>query len=250
MPVGQPFVVLPVTDSTNNYAMGQVKAGLAGAGAVFLALEQTAGKGQRGRSWAAKAGENIMMSAVLAPEGFSASNPFPLSAAVALGCYHFFKTYGSAEMTRIKWPNDLYWQDRKAGGILIENLLGANGAWKWAIVGMGLNINQAQFPPELPNPVSLKQITGKEHDIVQLARELCHCVQSSLDLLHQKGPAHLLEQYNEWLYKKGEKVWLKKDQVIFETTIVGVTARGELHTRDAMERVFTHGEVEWVKREA
>lgn len=249
MPVGQPFVVLPVTDSTNNYAMGQVKAGLAGAGAVFLALEQTAGKGQRGRSWAAKAGENIMMSAVLAPEGLSASNPFPLSAAVALGCYHFFKTYGSAEMTRIKWPNDLYWQDRKAGGILIENLLGANGAWKWAIVGMGLNINQAQFPPELPNPVSLKQITGKEHDIVQLARELCGSVQGALDELVTKGAPYLIGQYNECLYKRGETIRLKKGQAIFETTVIGVSQHGELITRDTQERAFAHGEVEWMRNE-
>src|ERR1043166_10157738 len=73
--------------------------------------------------------------------------------------------------------NDLYWQGRKAGGILIDNIVMSQetgvGSWKWAIVGIGININQTSFSNDLPNPVSLKQITGKNYDPLTLARELC-----------------------------------------------------------------------------
>lgn len=121
--IGQRLIILPVIDSTNNYAMGQATAGQAGHGTVYFALEQTAGKGQRGKTWLTTPGENIMMSVVIQPQALKTSQQFLLSAAIALGCYDFFKNYAGEE-TRIKWPNDLYWRDRKAGGILIESRLG------------------------------------------------------------------------------------------------------------------------------
>ena len=119
-PIGQPFIILPSVDSTNNYAMAQSRAGLAMHGTAYLAMEQTNGKGQRGKSWTSKPGENIMLSVVLEPKGLTIGNQFILSASVALACYDFLKKYTDPEMTRIKWPNDLYWQDRKAGGVLVE----------------------------------------------------------------------------------------------------------------------------------
>ena len=118
--IGQRLIILPVIDSTNNYAMGQATAGKAGHGTVYFTLEQTAGKGQRGKTWLATPGENIMMSVVIEPHPLKTSQQFLLSAAIALGCYDFFKNYAGDE-TSIKWPNDIYWRDRKAAGILIES---------------------------------------------------------------------------------------------------------------------------------
>jgi BirA family biotin operon repressor/biotin-[acetyl-CoA-carboxylase] ligase len=115
--IGQRLIILPSIDSTNNYAMGQANAGLAGHGTVYFALEQTAGKGQRGKSWITTVGENIMMSVVIEPQSLKINDQFLLSAAIALGCYDFFKSYAGDEIS-IKWPNDIYWRDRKAGGYL------------------------------------------------------------------------------------------------------------------------------------
>lgn len=246
-PAAQPFIVLPVTDSSNNYAMAQVKAGLAVPGTAYLALEQTAGKGQRGRSWQAAPGVNIMMSRIIDPAPLALGEQFALSAAIALGCYDFFKKYAGAEDCRIKWPNDLYWQDRKAGGILIENLLSASGEWKTAIAGTGINLNQAAFPESVSGAVSLLQITGKTHDLWEMAGELYHALTVRLETLHTGGIDTLLEAYNQALYRNGEYIKLRKDGVVFETRVKGVNGQGQLITADPVERCWDHGSVEWVR---
>lgn len=249
--IGQPFIVLPTVDSTNNYAMAQAQKGLASHGSVYLALEQTAGRGQRGKHWLAQPGENIMLSVVLQPKQLIIGNPFILSASVALACFDFFNPLSGEEDCRIKWPNDLYWQDRKAGGILIESSSrpSTNNEIEpdWTvIVGIGININQVRFDPVIRNPVSLKQITGREWDIVDLARNLCDCLQKRWEESLESNPARLLEQYNRILYKLNEPVRLKKGSASFETTIKGVDARGRLQTFDFMPREFDSGEVEWI----
>lgn len=123
---------------------------------------------------------------MIKPAFLGIGQQFQLSAAVAVAVEAFFRKYAFDE-TKVKWPNDLYWQDRKAGGILIENVISGSGTWEWAIVGIGININETRFPPELPNPVSLKQITGKEFDPGQLARELCGHLDSAYRQLETEG---------------------------------------------------------------
>lgn len=244
--IGQPLTILPSVDSTNNYAMARAAAGAAGHGSAYFALEQTAGKGQRGRQWLANPGENIILSTVIQPAELPFHQQFPLSAAMALACYDFFKNYAGEE-TCIKWPNDIYWRDRKAAGILIENRLDTGrGAWQWAIVGMGVNINQVKFGDGHKNPVSLKQITGKTFDMLELTKELCSHQEFWWQRLRAEGVEAVLAAYQEALYKAGETVKLKKDNVVFETKVCGVTLAGELHTEDVMDRYFGVGEVEWV----
>ncbi len=236
------FNILDSVDSTNNYAMARVHAGLAKHGEFWFSKEQTAGKGQRGKSWVSDANMNIAMSLVLAPGKLKIAEPFHLSAAIACICFDFFKQYAGVE-TKIKWPNDIFWRDRKAGGILIENVF-AGRSWKWSVVGIGININQTNFCDEILHAVSLKQITGKQFDIIGLAKELHQMLISGLTEL--KPAKQVLDLYNEHLYKKNKKVSLKKDTQKFETVIKEVTAHGRLVTVDALEREFNFGEVEWV----
>jgi len=247
-PIGQPFIVLASIDSSNNYAMAQVRAGMATAGTVYLAMEQTHGRGQRGKSWVANPGENIMISVVLQPKWLITGNPFGLSATAALGCYDFFKNLAGDDSTRIKWPNDLYWQDRKAGGILIETLSAETGPPepKFAIIGIGINVNQTTFDPGLPNPVSLKQITGRQWDVLELARELCACLQKRYEELEDGHLAQITTDYNNALFKRHQAVHLKKDSAVFETIIQGVSPDGKLMTKDVVERTFNFGEIEWL----
>ena len=167
-----------------------------------------------------------------------------LSAAIALACYRFFSNYAGDE-TKIKWPNDLYWRDRKAGGILVENVLKGQD-WKFAIAGMGININQTSFPEHLLNPVSLKQITGKTFDPLNLAKELCLKIDEVLNEMKSGGTENIIQQYNTVLYKRNEKVKLKKSIAVFETIIREVKSDGLLITEDTMVRSFDFGEVEWV----
>lgn len=255
-PLGRPFVELQSVGSTNNYALDRIHAGLAQHGEAIFAHEQQAGKGQRGRAWASEKGSNIALSIVANPRPFRAEQQFQLSAAVAIAVHDFFSRYAGDE-TKIKWPNDLYWQDRKAGGILIESVIGNRAtetggsdstAWKWAVIGVGININQTVFPAALTNPVSLKQITGKTFDALLLAKELCACIdQRFYQLCHHGFPA-IFEQYQSRLYKKDQRVKLKKENRIFEVIIKSVTASGRLVVQHGTEEEFDLGEVEWLTR--
>jgi len=243
--IGDSFIELESVDSTNNYAMALAIAGKAPHGTLVFAHDQWAGKGQRGKTWNSTPGANIILSAVLEPVAFPLSAAFGLSVAVALACRDLFGAHAGSDDTTIKWPNDIYWNDRKAGGILIENHLQGD-LWVYAIVGIGININQVEFPPTARNPVSLRQITGRSFDTIGLARDLGRYLDRRYSQWEAgRGPA-LLEAYNDVLYRRGEEVRLRKDNAVFTTRIERVTPQGQLVTQDVLERRFNFGEVEWV----
>ena len=182
--LGVPLIELSTIDSTNIYAMAQIKEGLAKSGSCFRADYQTQGKGQHGRVWESSKGQNILCSYILELEKLDAlkkwapTDQIGFSAAIALGIRAFFDAHTNGD-TKIKRPNDIYWCDRKAGGILIENLLKGT-AWTWSVIGIGININQTVFSPEAPNPVSLKQITGLDWDILSLQETLSKALNKSI----------------------------------------------------------------------
>src|SRR6188474_1138078 len=137
-------------------------------GMAIFSHEQTAGKGQRGKNWASEKGSNIALSILLNPYPLSVPDQFKLSVCIAVSVWDLFSKYAGDE-TKIKWPNDLYWRDRKAGGILIENVIQSSppvsdlvgrqlsvadtkkpieNKWQWAVIGIGININQTNFPDD------------------------------------------------------------------------------------------------------
>ena len=229
--------------------MNMIYEGLAQHGMAVFTHEQSAGRGQRGRSWASERGKNIAISVVISPAALALTNPFKLSASTALAVHDFFSRYAGEE-TSVKWPNDLYWRDRKAGGILIENTIRSNSLeknnWSWAVIGIGININQHSFPEGLSKAVSLKQICGKEFDPLQLAHELCKRLQSRLQQLASEPFQKILHTYNESLFMRGEKVRLKKGTRVFEAVIKEVNEAGQLIARTTLEEQFSFGEIEWV----
>lgn len=251
-PIGSPFIELQSVDSTNNYArklingpeLPESQAGTLHGTAVF-AHEQISGKGRIGKKWMSDKGTNIALSIVIRPGILELTQQFFLSAVTALAVYDLFQKHAD-DHVKIKWPNDLYWQDRKAGGILIESVITSSGKWDWAIIGIGININQVRFAAELHNPVSLKQITGKEYDPVSLAKELCPMLQAYLLELEQKKFDHILALYNEHLYKKGELVKFRKGNRVFEAKICEVKSNGRLVVTHSVEESFDINEIEWL----
>ena len=238
------FSILDCVDSTNNYAMAQAHAGMAIHGSAWFAKEQTAGKGQRGKQWESRRGENIAISIVSMPTGLRPDQLFMLSVAVSLGCFDFF-TAAAGNKTSVKWPNDIFWGDRKAGGILIENIIQGN-TWKYAVIGIGININQIEFNPETANAISLKQITHKDHDIVALAKKLYEAVMKRIEGMNTYTFPSLLQEYNLHLYKLNSLVTLKKAGVIFKAEITGVKDNGKLLTAGITDNEFDFGQVEWL----
>jgi BirA family biotin operon repressor/biotin-[acetyl-CoA-carboxylase] ligase len=244
--IGQPFILLTTVDSTNNYAMAQAHAGMATPGTAYFALEQTAGKGQRGKTWNSEPGQNIIMSLNLSPGRALIDKSFLFSASISLACYDFYKSFAGEETT-VKWPNDLYWRDRKAGGILIENILGVpDKTWKCSIAGIGLNINQTEFGDFRNRAVSLRQITGKEEEVTKLGKQLCTRVQDRLNAFYAADYDGILADYNQALFMRGQQVKLKQGVIVFHTTIKEVDVQGRLIVSDTMERSFGFGEIEWI----
>jgi BirA family biotin operon repressor/biotin-[acetyl-CoA-carboxylase] ligase len=241
--IGQPFIELTEVESTNIYAMEQLQANMAAHGAGFFAHDQTGGKGQHGKSWVAERGMHIALSVIIDPSFLSIAQQFRLSVAMALGAYDLFTKYAGDE-TKIKWPNDIYWRDRKAGGILIENQLKGNN-WQGSVVGIGINLNQVVFPATLTNPVSLKQITGQNFNTVETAKELCSCLDTRYRQLQGSPFENLLKEYNSHLYKAGEEVKLKKGNIVFPCTVKTVSATGELLVSGGPQESFRFGEITW-----
>lgn len=255
-PSSGPFTELNEVSSTNIYAADQVQANMAGHGSAFFAHRQTSGKGRRGKNWYSPAGENVLLSVVLDMKFQPVTQQFPLGMAMALAGFDLFSRY-APEKTSIKWPNDIFWGDRKAGGILIDNIIGAPGtseispvsgssSWKWAIAGIGMNINQQDFPAELSKAGSLKLATGISYDVPALARELHALVLARYEQLKQGETGLLCDEYNRHLYLRQQSVRLKKDSAVFSCRVESVNASGELLVSGAVRDRFSFGEVEWI----
>jgi BirA family biotin operon repressor/biotin-[acetyl-CoA-carboxylase] ligase len=169
--------------------MAQIKAGLAKSGSCYTADFQTNGKGQHGRVWESTKGQNLLCSYILelntldALKNWTPADQIGFSASIALGARAFFAAFAGSE-TKIKKPNDIYFSDRKAGGILIENLVRGQ-EWTWAVIGIGMNINQTEFSPAAlnsvsSNPISLQEITNQSWDIKKMQEHLSDALNDAI----------------------------------------------------------------------
>jgi BirA family biotin operon repressor/biotin-[acetyl-CoA-carboxylase] ligase len=154
-------------DSTNHWLKEQSNKQFLDEGTTVVAEYQTAGKGPRGNRWDSEAGKNITCSLLLYPDFLPVKQHFLLSKVVALGIKDAAEQY--IRPVHIKWPNDIYYQNRKIAGILIENEITGQTIGK-SIVGIGLNVNQEQFSDAAPNAVSIKQILGERKNVTRFRK--------------------------------------------------------------------------------
>lgn len=159
------------TTSTNDYLANLCRESKAKEFYTVVAESQTKGKGQRGNTWESESGKNLTFSIVLYPTALEANKQFILSMLAALACHEALSNY--TDGFSIKWPNDIYWKDKKIGGILIENELEGKYITQ-SIIGIGLNINQETFHSDAPNPVSLKQIIGADANLQEILMKVVH----------------------------------------------------------------------------
>lgn len=167
---------------------------------TIRAGEQTAGRGQAGNSWEAEPGKNLTFSTLLCPDDIPVETFFRLNMLVSLAVTNAIDGKGNIAAT-IKWPNDIYIGDKKVCGILIENILGEK---KYAIAGVGLNVNQRVFVSNAPNPTSLVLETGHEWPLEPLLEQIIAEMKALRPLLHE--PEELKRQYMRRLYRR-EGYW-------------------------------------------
>ncbi len=192
------YIKVSQTASTNTY-LSRLAATLPG-GTVIYTPSQTAGRGQKGNSWESEDGKNLTFSHLLKRPPVKARDQFYLSEAAALAVVEAL-TAEAGDGFSVKWPNDVYWHDKKACGMLIENSLDGSDI-ATSIVGIGINVNQERFLSDAPNPVSLINITGHEHDLMALLGRVCSRIERFVDSLSDEDARKSLhQQYMAALYR-------------------------------------------------
>lgn len=170
-------------------------------GDAVIALNQAEGRGQRGRSWESAPGKNLTFSIVLEPVFLPAATQFLLSEAVALAVADTLSFYGLSP--RIKWTNDIYVGDKKICGILLEHEL-KDGNVSRTVAGIGINVNQAEFPDWVPNPTSLLLETGIGRDVMEVFDVFDAKFTARYATLENGGGEAVSREYNDMLYRRGE----------------------------------------------
>lgn len=194
---------------------------------------QTAGRGQTGNGWESEPDKNLICS-ILLPN----KNLYFLNIAVSVAIIRLI-----GEPFTIKWPNDIYYRDKKLAGILLENAI-VGSIVQYSIAGVGLNVNQTKFTSDAPNPVSLKQITGKTYDIDQLMKDLFEAVKAVLNEPEER----IWSEYKDHLYRREGWYAYEDQNGRFEARIIDVLPTGEIVLQDKQgnERIYHFKQIRYV----
>ena len=218
---------LDITASTNDDARDEKYR----EGDVVWADFQTAGRGQRGHLWHSRKGENLTFSAVLEPSFVPIAEQFSVSEVVALSLVDMLAEYGIE--AKIKWTNDIYVGDKKLVGILIEHSL-SSATLRRTIVGVGINVNQREFDPSIPNPVSMAQLLDRELDAEGVLQCFLKHLQRNYESLGEGAKEELHDRYNALLYRKNEyHTYALPSGEKFRAKILGTAPSGALCLEDA-----------------
>lgn len=190
---------------------------------------QSAGRGQRGNSWESEDGANLLFSIVFFPEFLEANKQFYLSQVNALALQETLSRY--ADDITVKWPNDIYWKDKKLCGTLIENDLTGMHLSR-SVAGSGVNLNQKEFISNAPNPVSLSQITGQTYEIEDILNQILERTAFHYEKLKKGKGAEIAEQYSSVLYRREGFHTYRDAHGIFKASIVEIQPSGRLILED------------------
>lgn len=233
------------TNSTNNYLKELLQTQNVDQGTVVWADFQSAGKGQRGNGWESEAGKNILFSIVLFPGFIKAGEQFILSQIVSLAVANCLQEY--TEGISIKWPNDIYWNEKKICGILLENTILEDNIGH-SVAGIGININQENFRSDAPNPVSLKQITNRDYNLEEILKTVVDNINVYYQQIKIGKTDSLIKQYKESLFRKDGYHLYNDGLSNFLARIQDVDSSGILilKTKEGEERHFAFKEVKYI----
>lgn len=233
------------TNSTNNYLKELLQTQNVDEGTVVWADFQSAGKGQRGNGWESEAGKNILFSIVLFPGFIKAGEQFILSQIVSLAVANCLQEYTAG--ISIKWPNDIYWNEKKICGILLENTILEDNIGH-SVAGIGININQENFRSDAPNPVSLKQITNRDYNLEEILKAVVDNINVYYQQIKIGKTDSLIKQYKESLFRKDGYHLYNDGLSNFLARIQDVDSSGILilKTKEGEERHFAFKEVKYI----
>lgn len=246
-----PLIQLEQTDSTNRYltSLCDERHDNVEPFTTVMADYQSAGKGQRGNSWESEAGANLTFSFVLYPSFLSAKKQFVISQIVSLGIVNVLRKYVD-EGISIKWPNDIYYHDKKICGMLVEVYLEGMNLGR-CVCGIGLNVNQEVFLSNAPNPVSLCKIIGRKVDRMTLLYGVMEEIQGLYSKLKEDNEAvgkELSKYYFQHLYRKEGYHRYKDKNGEFMAKLIQVEPDGRLllEDDDQNQRSYLFKEIQYI----
>lgn len=243
---GKTLKYLPTCHSTNDIASQMIQSeDNVFEGTVIITDNQTAGRGQRGNTWEANGGQNLTFSLILKPNFLKASDQFQLNVAISMGVFDFLNDFIDGGLS-VKWSNDIYFENQKMGGILIENTLqGYNIGY--SIIGIGLNINQIEF--QNLKATSLRNITGnpQQYDLSEILKSLLENIEKNYFKIKNNDYELLKIRYLNNLYRFQEWHYFRKNGQQFLGQIIGIDETGKLGIEtEGMVLYFDFKEVEFV----
>jgi len=235
--IGNTIISLSDVESTNLYAISQIPGKEVKPGTVFLTYNQTAGRGQLNNKWECESGKNLTFSVFLKPSVVAIQKQFMVSKMASLGIVSFLNDYITD--VKIKWPNDIYVGDRKICGTLIENAVMQKNIF-WSVIGIGININQTVFLSDAPNPVSVKNITGKNYDLPEMLDGLLKKIDFYYSELFEGNYEDLDAKFLKYLYRLNEWNDFADKDHRYKGRIVGVNDIGQLQIEEETGNVNTY----------
>ncbi len=237
--IGQNAIFLKSVDSTNSYATELLRQNKVSEGTIIYSFEQTNGRGQRGNSWESEPNKNVAFSAILQPHFLTADKQYLLTKITALAVTDLMaevlKSSIPKERIEIKWPNDIYINEKKIGGILIENSLRDTHIQN-SIIGIGININQIDFKTTT-NSTSLALLTNKEFDLAETIELLCSFIEARYLQLKANKIASIDNDYFQHLYRLNSWNMFSANNQLFEGKIAGVSESGKLRVQLRNEEI-------------
>ncbi|MDO5570635.1 MAG: biotin--[acetyl-CoA-carboxylase] ligase [Bacteroidales bacterium] len=234
------------TNSTNTYLRDLINSdNIVEEGTVVWADFQTAGRGQRGNSWESEDKENILFSIVLCPDTIDASEQFIISQLVSLGIVEYLNSLCKGFC--IKWPNDIYYQDKKIAGMLIENDMSGRTISS-SIIGIGLNVNQSVFVSNAPNPISLYNILNRKFEREKILTNILNTILKYYSEALNGNFINIRKKYMDNLFRKEGFHKYMADNIVFEAKVEEIKPMGFLclKTTDGEMREFAFKEVEYI----
>ena len=231
-------------DSTNSFVRKFYEGKTDFEPVCIRALNQTAGRGQRGSHWVSSPGENLTFSILYPQKKLNVSRHFILSATISLAVSQVLEKLEIPNI-KVKWPNDILSAKQKLGGILIENIVKTEGIVA-SIIGIGLNVNQIDFEG-LPNAGSLKSVTNKNYDLDELLNLLIFQIEKELASLPNRDSTDTLEEYAKKMFRLNMvSVFSSSEGEKFNGIIRGVTTEGKLNLEieDAVFRTYDLKEIQ------
>ncbi|MDR1667410.1 MAG: biotin--[acetyl-CoA-carboxylase] ligase [Bacteroidales bacterium] len=228
------IIRLQEVDSTNRHLI-RLSVDALEEGTTVVAERQTDGRGQGDNRWESEPGKNLTFSVLLYPSFVRGTEPFGIAEAIALAVSDFAAQH--VQNISVKWPNDIYWGGGKIAGILVENFI--QGEWiTKTVAGVGININQERFAGNAPNPVSLRQATGKQFDTEECLHRILQCIAGRYRQL-RTAPDALHHDYIGRLYRFNLPKTYRANGVCFKARIIGVSRCGRLELLTADNRIKT-----------